>query len=61
MAVTFLVVFPFTQEMVTFFLATGATTGDSDGDGDGAGETTFSCESFTLIVGEEKLNPLADK
>ena len=61
MAVTFLVVFPFTQEIVTFFFATGVTTGDSEGDGAGAGATTFSCESFTLIVGEEKVNPLADK
>ncbi len=62
MAVTFLVVFPFTQEIVTFFLATVAVAiGVSVGVGEGVATTSFSCDNLTLIVGEEKVNPLADK
>jgi hypothetical protein len=58
------VVLPLTQVIVTDFLATGATEGAADGVGVGVGVgavTTFSCVNFTLIVGEEKVKPLAER
>jgi hypothetical protein len=48
--------------IVTDFFAIGATEAAADGVGVGvAATTTFSCVNFTLIVGEEKVKPLADR
>jgi hypothetical protein len=53
-AVTFLVILPLTQLIELFFTAAGfagaLATGIGVADGVGAGD---SCESFTLIVGDE--------
>ena len=57
MAVTFLVVLPLTHVIVVF-LATGFTAGA--GVAAGAAEVAgASCESLTLILGVEKVNPPA--
>ena len=57
MAVTFLLVFPLTHVIVSFFAAAfAAGVGVADAEGAGAGA---SCESLTLILGVEKVNPPA--
>ena len=55
MAVTFLVVLPLTHVIVVF-LATGFAAGVGVAEGEGAGA---SCESLTLILGVENVNPPA--
>jgi len=76
MAVTFFAVLPFTQVMVVFFTTaftvglgvgvgagTSVTTGAGVevGVGVGVGTTTTSWVNFTLIVGLEKVKPLAER
>jgi hypothetical protein len=76
MAVTFFAVLPFIQVMVVFFTTaftvglgvgvgagTSVTTGAGVevGVGVGVGTTTTSWVNFTLIVGLEKVKPLAER
>jgi hypothetical protein len=61
---TFFVILPLTQEIVTDFFATGFATAEVEGVGVGVGvgaTATFSCDNFTLIIGEEKVKPLAER
>ena len=70
-AVTFFINLPFMQVIVTFLAAIGVTDGEGValcvGVGVGAGVGVgvgvgagASCESLTLMVGEEYVNPLAE-
>ena len=74
-AVTFFINLPFMQVIVTFLAAIGVTDGEGValcvgvgvgagvGVGVGVGEGVgvgASCESLTLMVGEEYVNPLAE-
>jgi len=62
MALTFLIVLPFTQVIDVFLAATGAAVALDDGEGVGVGDavaTAASWVSFTRTVGEEKVKPYA--
>ena len=58
MAVTFLVVFPLTQVIEIFFGVAGLAEALGEGVATGAG-VVASCESLTLMLGVEKVNPPA--
>lgn len=58
MAVTFLVVLPLTHAIVVFFGVAGLAEVLGEGVATGAGVVT-SCESLTLMLGVENVNPPA--
>ena len=60
MAVTFFTTLPFMQTITVFLASIGfvAGTGVAVGVAEGAG-VTASCESFTLMLGVENVNPPA--
>jgi hypothetical protein len=58
MAVTFLVVLPFKHVIVVFFSDAGLAEALGAGVAEGAGVAAF-CESLTLMLGVENVNPPA--